>query len=109
MAQVHGGPSRRGQEGAAAPCWRVCARAHRCSLAVVERCEPDEAVPEGCSLEHEWRQRGGVMVKKTGSGLSSLRGQRKVRGSKGERGGEGWGCSGVYIGGRGGVRGTEEG
>jgi hypothetical protein len=54
MAQVHGGPSRRGQEGAAAPCWRVCARAHRCSLAVVERCEPDEAVPEGCSLEHEW-------------------------------------------------------
>jgi hypothetical protein len=30
-------------------------RAHRCSPAVVEEDEPDEAMPEGCSPEHERR------------------------------------------------------
>jgi hypothetical protein len=63
------------------------------------RGEPDEAVPEGFSPEHERQRRGGAMAKKTGGGLSSLRGRRKARGSEGERGGEHRGCSGVYIGG----------
>jgi hypothetical protein len=50
------------------------ARAHRWSPAVVEGGEPDEAVPEGCSPEHERRRRGGAMAMKTGGGLSSLQG-----------------------------------
>jgi hypothetical protein len=54
------------------------ARAHQCSPAAVESGEPDEAVLEGCSLEHERRQRSGATTKKTGGGLSSLRGQRKA-------------------------------
>jgi hypothetical protein len=53
------------------------ARAHRCLLAAVEE---DEAVTEGCSLEHEQRQRGGATEEKIGGGLSS------ARGSSGERG-----------------------
>jgi hypothetical protein len=35
--------------------WRTGARAHRCLPLAVEEDEPDEAVPEGCSPEHEWR------------------------------------------------------
>jgi hypothetical protein len=83
---------------------RVGARPHRCSSVAVEGGEPDEAVREGCSSEHKRRQKGGVTPKKTGGGLSSLRGLRKARGTSGarrERGGEGRGCSGVYIGGQG--------
>jgi hypothetical protein len=34
---------------------RAGARAHRCLLAAVEEEEPDEAVQEGCSPEHERR------------------------------------------------------
>jgi hypothetical protein len=47
---------------------RAGARAHRCSPAVVEEDKPDEAVPEGCSLE---RTSGGVTEAKIGGGLSS--------------------------------------
>jgi hypothetical protein len=60
----------------------------RCLASVQRVGEPNEAVPEGCSLEHERRRRGGAMAKKTGGGLSSLRGRRKARGSW-EGGGEG--------------------
>jgi hypothetical protein len=72
MAQVHGGPRQCGQEGMVAPCRRAGARSHRCSPVAVERGEPDEAVLEACSPEHERRQRGGAIAKKTGGGLSSL-------------------------------------
>jgi hypothetical protein len=34
--------------------------------------ELDEAVPEGCSLEHKRRQRGDATAKKTSGGLNSL-------------------------------------
>jgi hypothetical protein len=44
------------------------------SQVVVEGGKPDEAVPEGCSLEHERWRRGGVIVKKTGGGLKSPQG-----------------------------------
>jgi hypothetical protein len=54
--------------------WRAGARAHRWSPVAVDGGEPDEAVMEGCSLEHGRRWRGYVMVKKTSSGLSSVRG-----------------------------------
>jgi hypothetical protein len=50
---------------------RADARAHRCSLVTEEEEEPDEAVPEGCSLEHERQRRGGAMEVKNGGGLSS--------------------------------------
>jgi hypothetical protein len=60
------------------PCRRAGARARWCSPAAVEEDEPDEAVPEGCSLEHERRQRGDVTEAKNGGGLSSTRGRRKV-------------------------------
>jgi hypothetical protein len=76
-------------------------RAHRCSPMAVEENEPDEAVPEGCSPEHEWRRRGDAMEVKNGSGLSSAGGRRKVRGSsreRGKRGGEGRGCSSPFRG-----------
>jgi hypothetical protein len=73
-AQVHGAPWRRGQEGVAAPCWRAGAGAHRCSLAAVEEDEPDEAVPKGCSREHERWQRGDATEDKNGAGLSSSQG-----------------------------------
>jgi hypothetical protein len=36
--------------------------------------ETDEVVSEGCSPGHKRWRRGGAMVKKTGGGLSSLRG-----------------------------------
>jgi hypothetical protein len=67
----------------------------------VEEDEPDEAVPEGCSQEHERWQRGGVMEAKNGDSLSSARGQRKARGSSGgirKRGSDGQGCSSPFIG-----------
>jgi hypothetical protein len=54
-ARVHYGLRRRGQEGTMAPWRHAGTRAGRCSPAVVEEDEPDEAVPEGCSLEHERR------------------------------------------------------
>jgi hypothetical protein len=53
---------------------------------VAEGGEPDVVVPEGCSPEHERRRRGSATVKKTDSGLSSLQGRRKARGSSGVRG-----------------------
>jgi hypothetical protein len=52
----------------------VGARAHRCLPVAVEEDEPDEVVPEGCSPEHERRQRGGTTEAKSGGGLSSVRG-----------------------------------
>jgi hypothetical protein len=51
--------------------WRMGARARRCSPATVEEDEPDEAVPEGCSPEHNRRGRGGATEAKNGDGLSS--------------------------------------
>jgi hypothetical protein len=83
--------------------WTGCtgARAHRCSPVTVEEDEPDEAVLEGCSPEHERRQRGSATEVKNGDGLSSAQVQRKVRGSsakRGERGCEGRGCSSPFIG-----------
>jgi hypothetical protein len=63
---------------------RAGSRARRCSLAMVEEDEMDEAVLEGCSLEHERRQRAVATEVKNGGGLSSARGRR--RGSSGERG-----------------------
>jgi hypothetical protein len=45
------------------------ARAHRCKPAAVED-EPDEAVLEGCSPEHEQQWRDGTMEAKNGGGLS---------------------------------------
>jgi hypothetical protein len=50
---------------------RVGARARWCSPSVVEE---DEAVPEGCSPEHERRHRGCATEAKNGGGLSSARG-----------------------------------
>jgi hypothetical protein len=87
--------------GGAVPWQRVGARARRSLPMVVEEDEPDEAVPLGCSSEHERRRRGGVTEAKNGGGLSSTRGRRKARGSSGERGkrgGEGQGCSSPFIG-----------
>jgi hypothetical protein len=63
-----GGPRHHGQEGVAVPCWRASTRAHLFSPVVAKEDEPDEAVPEACSLEHERWWRGSVSVKKTGSG-----------------------------------------
>jgi hypothetical protein len=54
-AQVHRGPRQRGQKG----------------TTVVEEDEPDKAVPEGFSPEHERRWRGSATEAKNGSGLSS--------------------------------------
>jgi hypothetical protein len=54
------------------------ARAHWCSPTVVEEDEPDEAVPKGCSPEHERWGRGGATKMKNGSGFSSARGRRKA-------------------------------
>jgi hypothetical protein len=95
------------------PPWTEAARTRgrRCSPMVVEE---DEAVPKGCSLEHEQRRRGDAMEAKNGDGLSSARGRRKARGSSGERGkrgGEIQGCSSPFIGaegalGRGGLGGN---
>jgi hypothetical protein len=70
-ARVHHGPRWRGQEGTAAPWWSAGARAHRCSPAAVEEDELNEAVPEGCSPEHERWRRGSVTEAKNGSSLSS--------------------------------------
>jgi hypothetical protein len=72
IAQVHGGLRQCGQEGVVAPCRCVGARAHRCSLATTERDEPDGAVPEGCSLEHEPQRRGSTTEAKNCGGLSSV-------------------------------------
>jgi hypothetical protein len=57
----------RGRGGA----WRAGARARQCSPTMVEE---DEAVPEGCSPEHERQRRGDAMEAKNGGGLSSPRG-----------------------------------
>jgi hypothetical protein len=82
------------------PCRRV-AHGREGSPVTVEEDEPDGAVPEGCSPEHERRRRGSAAEAKNGGGLSSMRGQRKARGrwgEKGKRGGEGRGCSSPFIG-----------
>jgi hypothetical protein len=52
----------------------------------VEEDELDEAVLEGCSLEHERRRRGDEMEAKNNNGLSSVRGRSKAQWSSGERG-----------------------
>jgi hypothetical protein len=45
----------RGQRGHLAGAWRASARARQSLLQVAEGDEGDEAVPEGCSPEHEHR------------------------------------------------------
>jgi hypothetical protein len=57
---------------------RVGARSRWCSPSVVEEDVPDEAVPKGCSSEHERRWRGGTTEAKNGGGLSLAQGQRKA-------------------------------
>jgi hypothetical protein len=52
--------------------WRVGAGACRCSPAAVDEDLLDEAVPEGCSSEHERRRRGDATEAKNGGGLSSM-------------------------------------
>jgi hypothetical protein len=44
--------------------WRAGGRARRCSPVAVEEDEPDEAVPAGCSPEHERRLELGAREKK---------------------------------------------
>jgi hypothetical protein len=68
------------------PGQRTGAMDRRCSSAAVEEDEPDEAVPEGCSQEHERLRRGDATEAKNNDGLSSAWGRRKARGSSGERG-----------------------
>jgi hypothetical protein len=60
---------------------RPCVRAHRWSPAAVEEDEPDEAVPEGCSLEHERRRNRGEEQR-------WLEGEGRHKGAR-ERGGKG--------------------
>jgi hypothetical protein len=57
---------------------RVGARSHWCSPSVVEEDVLDEAVPKGCSSEHERWWRGGMTKAKHGGGLSLAQGQRKA-------------------------------
>jgi hypothetical protein len=66
----------------------VGTRAHRCSLASVEEDEPDEAVLEGCSPEHDQWRRGGAMEAKNDGSLNSSRGRRGREGAR-ERGEKG--------------------
>jgi hypothetical protein len=68
------GLRRHGQKGAAAPCRRAGTRARGCSPVAVEEDKPNEAVPEGWSLENERRRRGGATEARIGGGLSSARG-----------------------------------
>jgi hypothetical protein len=51
--------------------WCIGARARQCPPVMVEEDEPNEAVPEGCSPEHEQWWRGGAAEVKNGGGLSS--------------------------------------
>jgi hypothetical protein len=44
----------------------------RCSIVAVEEDEPNEAMPEGCSLEHERWRRGSVTEVKLGLGEVGL-------------------------------------
>jgi hypothetical protein len=80
VARVHHGLRQRTQEGGRClgGVRHTGARARRCSPAVVEEDELDEAVPEGCSLEHERRRRGDGMEVKNSYGLSSTRGRRRA-------------------------------
>jgi hypothetical protein len=62
---------------------RAGTRAHWCSPAAVEEDELDDAVPEGCSPEHERWRRGGATEAKNGSGLRSSQGRRRREGARG--------------------------
>jgi hypothetical protein len=66
--------------------------------------EGDEVGQRGCSPEHGRWQRGTATVMKSGGGLSSMREQRRARGSSGEKGnrcGEAQECAPPFIGARG--------
>jgi hypothetical protein len=60
--------------------------------AAAEEDEQNDAVMEGCSLEHKRRWRGGVTTVKGGSSSSSTQERRNVREGSVERG-KGVGCS----------------
>jgi hypothetical protein len=64
---------------------RPCVRAHRWSPAAVEEDEPDEAVPEGCSLEHERRCNRGKEQRWLELGVRVKEGTREL-GREGEKG-----------------------
>jgi hypothetical protein len=68
---------------------------------VAEEDEQDEAVMEGCSLEHERRQRGDMTTAKSSGGSSSVRERRRARESLEVRGkvrGLYWWCLPCYRG-----------
>jgi hypothetical protein len=64
---------------------RVGAGAHRCSLAVAAEDEPDEAVLEVCSPEHEWRHNGGEEWRQLELSARAKEGARELR-REGKRG-----------------------
>jgi hypothetical protein len=75
--RVHDGPREVWTLGAAclADMRNAGARAHRSSPVVAKGDEGDEAVPEGCSPEHERRWRGGAMVVECSGGSFTSREQ----------------------------------
>jgi hypothetical protein len=75
MARVHGGLRCVDKRE-----WRhlAGARARQCSPKAAEEDKPDEAMPEGCSPEHEWWWRGRATEVKIGGSLSLARGRRKA-------------------------------
>jgi hypothetical protein len=74
--------------------WHAGAMALRCLPAVVDE---DEAVMQGCSLEHEQQWRGSALVKKTSGGMGESAKSMEESGRCGND--RGWGCP--FIGGRG--------
>jgi hypothetical protein len=72
--------------------WHTSARGHRCSPVVAEEDEQDEAVPKGCSPEHQRRWRGDVTMAKSDGDLISAQERRRARERSRARG-KGAGCS----------------
>jgi hypothetical protein len=64
---------------------RAGARARRCSPAAVEEDEPNEAVEEGCSPEHERRRDGSEERRQLELGVRAKEGVREL-GREGEKG-----------------------
>jgi hypothetical protein len=95
----------RWQHGQEARCCHASARRSgtrgcRCSPAVAEVGEEDEAEPVRGSPELELQRRGSATGAKNIGGLRAKEDARKL-GRVGRRCGGGWGSLGIYIGGRG--------